>query len=72
MAICVGNEVYSNEVQRWCPDKQFFAHSEHQLPSGQADVIEVRSVTLSCIHGHNDVSSCRNLSIFCTYMLASL
>ena len=73
MAICVGNEVYSDEVQRWCPDKQFFAHSQHQLPSGQANVIEVKYVTChnvrtECIK--RDDLACQNFSTFCTRMLA--
>ena len=36
-----GDQVYSTEVQRWCPDRQCFAASQDQLPTGQADVFEV-------------------------------
>ncbi|KAL0022923.1 hypothetical protein WJX77_008050 [Trebouxia sp. C0004] len=37
----IGDQVYSTEVRRWCPDRQCFAASQDQLPTGQADMFEV-------------------------------
>ena len=42
-----GDQVYSTEVRRWCPDRQCFAASQDQLPTGQADVFEVYALKLS-------------------------
>lgn len=36
-----GDQIYSTEVQRWCPDRDCFAATQDQLPTGQADVFEV-------------------------------
>ena len=51
-ALCMllaGDQVYSTEVRRWCPDRQCFAASQDQLPTGQADVFEVCASRLSSI-----------------------
>ena len=45
--LLAGDQVYSTEVQRWCPDRQCFAASQDQLPTGQADVFEVYAPGLS-------------------------
>lgn len=42
-----GNQVYSTEVQRWCPDRDCFAATQDQLPTGQADLFEVCSFPLA-------------------------
>ncbi len=49
-AVCLllaGDQVYSTEVQRWCPDRQCFAASQDQLPTGLADMFEVHAPRLS-------------------------
>ncbi len=49
-AVCLllaGDQVYSTEVQRWCPDRQCFAASQDQLPTGLTDMFEVRAPRLS-------------------------
>ena len=45
-----GDQVYTSEVQRWCPDRQCFAAINDQLPTGQADVFEVLSDCLRTAH----------------------
>ncbi|KAL3152518.1 hypothetical protein ABBQ32_001551 [Trebouxia sp. C0010 RCD-2024] len=37
----ISDQIYSTEVQRWCPDRDCFAGTQDQLPTGQADVFEV-------------------------------
>lgn len=45
--LLAGDQVYSTEVRRWCPDRQCFAASQDQLPTGQADVFEVHAPRFS-------------------------
>lgn len=54
-----GNQVYSTEVQRWCPDRECFAATKDQLPTGQADVFEV-CISLHSTQrtAHSVISTC--------------
>lgn len=51
-----GDQIYSTEVQRWCPDRDCFAGTQDQLPTGQADVFEVCTAS-SCTWHHQHMAS---------------
>lgn len=50
-----GNQVYSTEVQRWCPDRECFAATQDQRPTGQADVLKV---CIGLHAAHSIISAC--------------
>lgn len=56
--------MYSTEVQRWCPDREAFAHKQDTLPSGHANTLEVRTAASWSLYEESSEESVRSLPPF--------